>query len=100
MRTVVEELVEMGRLPDEQTATVEALKRIQALVEQIPPPLANEEARALVALLGDDSCFGLAWSLLHLIETAPGWPLADALVGRDSEFARMLKDRAARSDLS
>ncbi|MDB6032726.1 MAG: hypothetical protein JWM16_3064, partial [Verrucomicrobiales bacterium] len=34
---------------------------------------------ALVKVFGPDDYYGLAWSLLHLIESAPGWPLADCL---------------------
>ncbi|MFE7712020.1 hypothetical protein ACFU6I_41130 [Streptomyces sp. NPDC057486] len=32
---------------------------------------ADEEAHVLAECFGEDLCFGLAWNLLHLIETAP-----------------------------
>ncbi|MDX2851185.1 hypothetical protein [Actinacidiphila glaucinigra] len=33
--------------------------------------MTDEEAHALAGCFGDDECFGVAWVLLHLIETAP-----------------------------
>jgi hypothetical protein len=41
--------------------------------------ISDAEVRGLVHLFGPDECYGLAWTLLHLIETAPGWPLHDCL---------------------
>lgn len=52
-------------------------------------------ARALVQLFGPDDCFGLAWSLLHLIETLPGWPSEDTLKGLHGEWIDRLRERAA-----
>ena len=34
--------------------------------------MTDEEAKLLLGSFGPDDCFGLAWTLLHLIETAPG----------------------------
>ncbi|MFD6231890.1 hypothetical protein ACFWFZ_34360 [Streptomyces sp. NPDC060232] len=31
-----------------------------------------EEAEALGACFGPDDCYGVSWSLVHLIETSPG----------------------------
>jgi hypothetical protein len=49
----------------------------------------------LVKLFGPDDCLGLAWTLLHLIETAPGWPVESALVGLEGEWIDRLRERAA-----
>jgi hypothetical protein len=54
---------------------VAAIAECEALVRSISRPLNLAEAVALARVLGDDNCFGLAWSLVHLIETAPGWGL-------------------------
>lgn len=48
----------------------------------------------MVSLFGQDSCFGLAWSLLHLIETSPNWPLSDVLSNCSNEWVLRLRDRA------
>ncbi|HTJ72719.1 MAG TPA: hypothetical protein VL551_34590 [Actinospica sp.] len=62
-----------GPLPDENQR-IEAIERAENLLRRISAPVTDEEAHALVACFGPDNCFGLAWTLLHLIETAPGAP--------------------------
>ena len=59
-----------GPLPDEDQ-DVETIQRAESLLDAIPGPVTDEEAHALLAGFGPDGCFGLAWTLLHLIETAP-----------------------------
>ncbi len=55
-------------------------------IDGLELPLADDEAIALLALLppDDGTVFGLAWSLLHAVETAPYGPL----------FIRSLDDRS------
>jgi hypothetical protein len=48
-------------------------------------------------VFGDDDCFGLAWTLLHLIESTPGWPLPAALPDLRNEWVRRLRERAKRA---
>jgi hypothetical protein len=55
-----------------------------------------DEAKALVELFGADDCFGLAWTLLHAIETAPGRPILDALGDTENQWIARLKQRACR----
>ena len=40
------------------------------MLAQVSSPVNASEAAILCTLFGSDSCFGLAWSLVHLIETA------------------------------
>ncbi|MEU0382903.1 hypothetical protein [Streptomyces chartreusis] len=54
------------------TPEIEVISETQRLLERIPKPVTDDEAQALATLFGPDNCFGLAWTLLHLIETAPG----------------------------
>ena len=70
MQNGVLNLSSSGTLPteDAQVAEVEAAER---LIDAIEAPLTDQEAEALLACFGHDACFGLAWSLLHLIETSP-----------------------------
>jgi hypothetical protein len=79
MRKEVQELVNMGPLPDCETVAEEQLKMYESLLSRVTPPVSNDEARSLVRLFGPDDCYGLAWTLLHLIESAPGWPLHECL---------------------
>ena len=95
MRRAVRELLALGPLPSEDEAEVEQLDRYGELLESISPPVSDDEARALVRIFppSDESCYGLAWTLLHLIETAPHWPLEDCLEDRQSDWVQYLRLR-------
>ncbi len=95
MQPAVQEFVALGRLPDSAGASVEALQRLEEILRRIRTPLTNDEARALTGCFGTDDCFGLAWGLLHSIETAPGWPLLDVLGDADNEWIGRLRERSS-----
>jgi hypothetical protein len=95
MRRQIEELKQMGPLPVAKGADVALLRRYQQLLDSVAKPVSDEEARVLVGLFGPDDCFGLAWTVLHLVETAPGWPLADCLNG-SNEWVETLRQRSVR----
>jgi hypothetical protein len=97
MSKEVQELVNMGPLPDCETVAEEQLKMYESLLRRVTPPVSNDEARSLVRLFGPDDCYGLAWTLLHLIESAPGWPLHDCLKDTRNEGTERLRLRAERS---
>lgn len=69
MRDEIKAVLALGRLPDEQSASEESLRVLQAAIAAIPEPVSLAEARALTTLFGPDDCYGLAWTLLHKIET-------------------------------
>ena len=94
MQPLVDELVKLGPLPSSVKADVAKLEKFQVLLTRIERPISNDDARALVNLFGPDDCFGLAWTLLHLIETAPGWPLDEVLEDSRNEWIARLKQRA------
>lgn len=96
MRQEIEELVRLGPLPKEAEASVEHVRKVESAYRAIKPPVSNEEARALIGLFGNDGCFGLASSLMHLIETAPNWPLEDCLANVQNLWVVELRDRACR----
>ena len=93
MRPQVGELAAMGVFPHELDSTAVDVSRREELLGQISPPVAEDEARALLPLLGEDDLWGLAWSLIHLIETAPDWPYWDA-IDESNHWHVMLKKRA------
>jgi len=97
MRRVISDLVEMGPLPSSENPDIEKLEKYQELIGSIEPPVSDEEAKALIGILGPDECFGLAWTLVHAIESAPGWPLLGSLQGSESEWIIRLRERAERS---
>jgi hypothetical protein len=79
VRDEVRDFAALGPLPTESNASVYAVEKHQAALEKITPPVTSEEAYLLMTTFGPeygDSCFGLAWSVLHLVETCPdGVPL-------------------------
>jgi hypothetical protein len=95
VRTTVRNLIALGQLPAESAATVERVRLLEEALRSIDPPLTDSEAEALVPLFGPDTCFGLSWSLMHLIETAPGWPIEACFASGQSEWVQRLRERAA-----
>lgn len=73
MRPEVQAFVADGPLPD-RDASEEEIDRRDRQLGGISRPVTREEAAALAACLGPDDCFGVIWTLVHLIETAPGPP--------------------------
>lgn len=96
VRTEVEELEKLGPLPSEDEAEVAQLKEIEKLYRAIAKPITDDEARVSVELFGPDGCYGVASSFMHLIETAPGWPLKECLQQLNNEWKIELRNRAIR----
>jgi hypothetical protein len=92
LREPVTEFLANGPLPDEEQG-VEAIERAEKLLDAIPSPVTDEEAQALLAGFGPDGCFGLAWTLLHLVETAPGVQNARYPADSDNPWVQRLRQR-------
>jgi len=102
MRKEVTELGKLGPLPSSKSILDNPdgealLKKYEALITSIQPPVTDDEARVLVGLFGPDECFETEWPLIHLIETAPGWPLEDCLMDTSNEWVAILKQRVENS---
>jgi len=96
MRNGVKDFTRLGALPD-SSAPVEVIATHEVLLLKIERPVTDEEAAELVKCFGVDDCFGLAWTLLHLIESAPGGiPIKDAPSEQDNEWIRLLWARSHR----
>jgi len=100
VRIEILELQRLGPLPSDEEVLrsnlISVLKEYEKLLRSIQRPVTDDEARILSGLFSKGDCFGVDWTLLHLIETAPGWPIGECLVNVDNEWIRMLKDRAER----
>lgn len=72
IRDEVQELIQLGPFPVSQDADADDIDRRGAILNRIKTPVTDEEANALLSCFGPDEAFGLAWALLHIIETAPG----------------------------
>ncbi|MFG3041393.1 hypothetical protein ACGFYZ_31265 [Streptomyces sp. NPDC048330] len=70
MRPEVQAFAASGPLPDWDADEEEIDRRVNQL-EAISAPVTADEAHVLAACFGPDDCYGVAWSLLHLIETGP-----------------------------
>jgi len=94
MRSSIADLAALGVFPQELDANERDVSKREELLGQIVPPLAGDEARALLELFGDDDLFGLSWSLVHLIESAPGWPYWDAIEPASNRWHQILERRS------
>lgn len=100
-RTLVTELLQLGQLPtdaetDNHPARLESWERLLGEFGTAGP-LSDAEARQLVGLFpSDDSdCYGLAWMLAHLVESAHGWPDQELLRSAAGHWPALLRKRAA-----
>ncbi|WP_234444526.1 hypothetical protein [Streptomyces sp. NRRL F-525] len=93
MRPEVRAFVADGPLPGWDASEEEIDRRARRL-DAIPKPVTGEETRALVLCFGPDDCYGVAWTLLHLIETGPNPVLTSQPAPTADEWHRRLYDRA------
>lgn len=96
IRAEIQELKKLGPFPASKDVVPAIISRQEDLLRQIVPPVTDQEARELAQLFGPDDYYGGAWTVLHLVETAPHWPLADLLEEQSNEWIVRLSERAAR----
>ena len=72
MRESVRKFIKLGPLPSNKESP-DVIERHELALQTIQEPVTLEEANALADMFGPDDCFGLSWTLVHLIESAPGW---------------------------
>lgn len=87
-----------GPLPDWDASEQEIERRGNQL-GAIARPVTGEEARAFVDCFGPDDCYGLAWTLLHLIETGPNPVLTSRPTPDANEWQHRLWLRAVNGGL-
>ncbi|MFB7652548.1 MULTISPECIES: hypothetical protein [unclassified Streptomyces] len=80
--------------PPEWDAEEEEIDRHVTQLEATSKPVTGEEAAALVACFGSEDCYGVAWTLLHLIETGPNPVLKTKPAPDANERHHRLYDRA------
>lgn len=93
MRRSVNELIKMGPLPSEERSDIDFIQKYQNILHSIQPPLSNEEATKLTTLFGNDESYGLAWSLLHLIESSADFSVDKQLLENGNPWIQLLKKR-------
>ena len=93
IRLEISELMKLGSFPASHDVALDTMRRQQLLLRSIVPPVTDDEAMELVKLFGPDDYFGAAWTVLHLVESAPDWPLADCLSDNSNEWVVRLTHR-------
>jgi len=91
VRPEIARLGELGPFPSSVVADAETVGTFADLLLSIKEPVTDDEARILVTLFGPDDLFGLAYTVVHLVETAPGWPLEDCLQDTGNRFVATLR---------
>ncbi|MCW3845553.1 hypothetical protein ONA70_36380 [Micromonospora yasonensis] len=74
VRDEVTAFARLGPLPsedDDSESGDEEFEERTRLLHAIESPVSDEEAQLLAKCFGVDNCFGLSWTLLHLVESAP-----------------------------
>lgn len=95
IRELVQSIVELGPLPAGD-AWDDSVSDREEWLHAIVPPLTSEEAAALAKCFGPDDCSGLAWTLVHLIESAPTSPVTADPGPHANAWLRRLWQRAQR----
>lgn len=98
MRPEVQAFVADGPLPD-WDAHEDEIDRRAAQLEAIARPVTAQEATALITCFGPDDCYGVAWTLLHLVETGPAPALAAPPAPKAGEWHHRLWRRAGGEDI-
>ena len=93
VRPEILSLENIGRFPGSSSADFATVQSQEKLLGRVSRPVTDDEARILVNLFGTDDYFGLAWSVLHLVESAPGWPLMDCLKDPSNPWIAVLINR-------
>ena len=102
VRASVDALAGLGRMPTDAQAEAEPdlADRWEAVVGELHAArdVTDDEAAALVQLFPEDDSdsYGVAWTLVHVIESAPGWPVP-ALAQADGPWADVLRQRLANA---
>ena len=96
IREEIEAMDPLGPLPSEDSKDVELMKKYDKLYRSITPPGNRRGSADIGQAVWSGWQLGMASSLMHLIETSPGWPLKDCLGDLDNEWIVELRNRAIR----
>jgi hypothetical protein len=99
VRPEVEQLVAMGKFPHELDATEQQVAEREVLILAIQKPTTDAEAHLLLQILGEDDFWELAWTVVTLIESAPGGPDWAGIRKVDGEWGETLWRRAINAGL-
>ncbi len=88
---LLEDMVSLGRLPTDEEASQDSNKYHlwESALGKFTSPVSDAQAVVLAKFFPTDESdsYGLAWTLLHLIESAPSWPL-DSMISAITPYWR------------
>jgi hypothetical protein len=96
IRAEVARIVALAPLPPEDDCPDELIMDMDAAITAMPMQVTDTEALALLEVLATperSSYYGLMWTLIHAIESAPGWPLPQVW-SRQGPWIENLRTRA------
>lgn len=96
IRHEIIELDRLGPFPASKNGNLESIKKQEKLLNFITEPVSRDEAVILAKLFGPDDYFGLAWTVLHLVESCPDWPVEACLIDTSNEWIARLNRRLGR----
>jgi len=100
IRRDVTDLVALGPLQPSKNIDMQLLEKQEGLITALKKPATDVEACVLVQIFGPDECYGLAWALVHFIESAPNWPIERCLQNEENEWVKTLRQRALNAGIS
>jgi hypothetical protein len=98
IRQEILDFASQGSFPSSESTDEIVVTRMTEALLRIQPPVTRDEAILLASSFGPDEYFGLAWTLVHLIESASGGVPFDALPEevRKNEWVRLMEERARK----
>ena len=87
-------LASLGPMPAAEQASDHIIGKWESALLSLKTPISSNDAKVLVGLFGTDDCFGLAWTMIHALETAPEWPIWDLLPASGGDWIQLLRHRA------
>lgn len=86
-------LAALGQFPAAEDADPKTVMQQQKLLGEVRKPVSDDDAKKLAALFGPDDYYGLAWAMLHCVESSPGWPVQESLSLAGEEWGSRLRAR-------
>ena len=100
IRDSVRDFMALGPLPNEASPVDAFDPLFIERLKKIARPVSMEEASLLLQSFGPDDSFGLAWSLLQLVETAPDCPVTEPPPASANQWVRRIWESAQRGKAS
>jgi hypothetical protein len=94
VRAVIARLGLLGPLPEEDADIADGvLERYDDLLRRLVEPLHATDAEVVAGLFPQSACFGMEWTLVHLLENSEGWPSTALQAVNSARWSEVLSTR-------